>query len=99
MNIYFDKNQASFEMGDIYLVSRLIDGSFPDYKQIIPKDFVAKVTLLKGDLLNAIKTSNVFSDTLNQVKLRVNKKDKTLEVESKNNDVIFSTQIFSDIFT
>lgn len=87
ISICFDKNQASFQVGDMYLISRLIDGSFPDYKQIIPKDFVAKVTILKSDLLNSIKASNVFSDSLNQVKLRVNKKDKTLEVESKNNDV------------
>jgi len=87
LNITFDKNQASFQMGDIYLISRLIDGSFPDYKQIIPKDFVAKVTILKSDLATSIKASNVFSDSLNQVKLRVNKKDKSLEVESKNNDV------------
>ncbi len=87
VSIYFEKNQASFQIGDIYLVSRLIDGSFPDYKQIIPKDFVAKVTLLKSDLANSIKASNVFTDSLGQVRLRVNKKDKTLEVESKNNDV------------
>jgi len=37
INIIFEKNQAAFITPEIYVVSRLIDGSFPDYKQIIPK--------------------------------------------------------------
>lgn len=87
LNIIFEKNQAAFFTPDIYLVSRLVDGSFPDYKQIIPKNFVATATVLKNDLLNSIKTSNIFSDALNQVKLKVDVKDKTLNIESKNNDI------------
>ncbi len=87
VNLYFDKNQAGFEIGDTYLVSRLIDGSFPDYKQIIPKDFKAKVTLLKSDLTSSIKASNVFSDPLSQVKFVIDKKSKNLQIESKNNEI------------
>ena len=44
----------------MYLVSRLIDGSFPDYKQIIPKSFGTTLHVLKNDLINSIKTSNIF---------------------------------------
>jgi DNA polymerase-3 subunit beta len=69
------------------LVSRLIDGSFPDYKQIIPKHFTTTATILKEDLINSIKTSNIFSDSLNQVKLKVDIKNKSLDIESKNNDI------------
>lgn len=87
IEIIFDKNQASFVAQDVYVVSRLIDGSFPDYKQIIPKNYTATATVLKNDLLNSIKTSNIFSDTLNQVKLKVDVKNKILSVESKNNDI------------
>jgi DNA polymerase-3 subunit beta len=71
----------------MYLVSRLIDGSFPDYKQIIPKHFGTTATVLKNDLINSIKTSNIFSDSLNQVKLKVDVKNKSLNIESKNNDI------------
>jgi DNA polymerase-3 subunit beta len=71
----------------MYLVSRLIDGSFPDYNQIIPKSFVTTATVLKDDLLNSIKASNIFSDALNQVKLKVDVKNKSLKIESKNNDI------------
>lgn len=87
INIIFEKNQAAFITEDAYLVSRLIDGSFPDYKQIIPKAFKATATVLKEDLVNSIKTSNIFSDSLNQVKLKVDIKNKTLVLESKNNDI------------
>jgi DNA polymerase III subunit beta len=87
INIIFEKNQAAFITPEIYVVSRLIDGSFPDYKQIIPKSFVSSATILKNDLINSIKASNIFSDSLNQVKLKVNTKEKMLNIESKNNDI------------
>lgn len=87
VEIIFEKNQAAFITDDIYLVSRLIDGSFPDYKQIIPKEFSSTAIILKDDLLNAIKVSNIFSDQLNQVRLKVDPKSKSLGVESKSNEV------------
>jgi DNA polymerase III subunit beta len=87
IDVIFEKNQAAFITEDIYLVSRLIDGSFPDYKQIIPKTFVTTATILKNDLINSIKTSNIFSDSLNQVKLKADVKNKSLNIESKNNDI------------
>ena len=87
IEIIFEKNQAAFIAKDIYVVSRLVDGSFPDYKQIIPKEYKTIATILKNDLISSIKTSNIFSDSLNQVKLRVDIKEKTLNIESKNNDI------------
>ncbi len=87
IDIIFEKNQAAFIIEGMYLVSRLIDGSFPDYKQIIPKTFSTTATILKDDLMNSIKTSNIFSDALNQVKLKVDVKNKSLDIESKNNDI------------
>src|SRR3989344_8909670 len=53
--IYPEKNQISISCGDIYITSRVIDGNFPDYKQIIPKDFKTSVKFLKQDLTNALR--------------------------------------------
>ena len=39
LKVCFNKNQISFSSDNIYLTSRIIDGIFPDYRQIIPKDF------------------------------------------------------------
>jgi DNA polymerase-3 subunit beta len=87
IDVIFDKNQMAFITSDIYVVSRLIDGSFPDYKQIIPKNYNTTATVIKNDLINSIKTSNIFSDALNKVKLKIDVKNKSLNIESKNNDV------------
>jgi DNA polymerase III subunit beta len=87
IEIIFEKNQAAFITEEMYLVSRLIDGNFPDYKQIIPKSFGTTATILKNDLAGAIKASNIFSDSLNQVKLKIDIKNKSLKIESKNNDI------------
>lgn len=87
IQIIFDKNQIAFKNKDIYLVSRLVNGSFPDYKQIIPKNPITTSTVLKNDLLNSLKAANIFSDNLNQVKIKVDSQDNNLIIESKNNDV------------
>ena len=85
--INFTKNQISFEYKDIYIVSRVIDGVFPDYQQIIAKDFKTEVIVLKQDLINILKLSNIFSDSFNQINIKVSPKEKVLEIKSKNSNV------------
>ncbi len=87
IKICFNKNQISFSSEGVYLTSRIIDGVFPDYRQIIPREFKTEVVVLKQDLLNALKLSNIFSDKFNQVNLRVVPKDKVFELSSENNEV------------
>jgi len=98
IDIVFEKNQAAFTIDNIYLVSRLVDGSFPDYKQIIPKEYNSSVNILKNDLINSIKTSNIFSNSLNQVKLKINIKNKSLDIEAKNDDIgEYNESIFATV--
>ena len=87
VKVCFNKNQISFSSDGIYLTSRVIDGVFPDYRQILPKEKKTEVVVLKQDLLNALKLSNIFSDKFNQVNLKVNPKEKVFELSSANNDV------------
>lgn len=87
IKICFNKNQISFSSDNIYLTSRVIDGIFPDYTQIIPKESKTECVVLKQDLLNALKLSNIFSDKFNQVNLIVRPKDKIFELSSQNNEV------------
>ncbi len=82
-----NKNQISFSADGIYLTSRVVDGVFPDYKQIIPKKFASEVILLKQDLVNALKISNLFSDSFRQVHMEVDPKKKLFEIQTKNADV------------
>lgn len=83
----FDKNQISLSYKNIYIISRIIDGVFPDYQQIIPKEFKTEIIVLKQDLLNTLKLSNIFSDKFNQINIKVLISEKKLIIKSKNSDI------------
>ena len=64
------------EPGGAEFYSRLIDGTFPDYKQIIPKEYGTKVELGRDALLNAVRRASYFArDANDAIKFEV----KTLE--------------------
>ena len=87
ISLSVEENQIAFRAGGIYLTSRLIDGVFPDYKQIIPKETTSKAVILKQDLISSLKTALVFSDPLNQLRITLSPKKKVFEIESKNNNI------------
>lgn len=91
VSISIEEQQIALRSGDVYLTSRIIDGTFPDYRQIIPKESVSKAVVLKQDLINSLKTSLIFSDSFNQLTLRVTPKSKKFEIESKNSNIGEST--------
>ncbi len=81
-----DVHQIGFVMGNIYITSRAVDGVFPDYKQIIPKEFVTTITLLKQDCIDALKHVRVFSDQFNKLSFSVDKKKKQCSVKTVNSE-------------
>lgn len=87
MKVFYNKNQISFVLPGFYLTSRIIDGSFPDYRQIVPQSHKTRAIVLKKDFIEAIRLSNVFSDKFNQIKIAVDPKNKKVEVYSINKDV------------
>ncbi|NCU28259.1 MAG: DNA polymerase III subunit beta [Candidatus Moranbacteria bacterium] len=87
MIINLQKNQISLSVDKIYLTSRVVDGTFPDYKQIIPKNPTTKAIILKQDFISSLKISNIFSDKFNQIDLTIKPEEKFFEIESKNSDI------------
>ncbi len=85
--VCLNENQISFSYEDLYITSRVIDGVFPDYKQIIPKEVKTEVVVLKQDLVSSLRISNIFSDRFSQVVFNINPKDKKFEITTKNMDV------------
>ncbi|MCC2630983.1 MAG: polymerase subunit beta, polymerase subunit beta protein [Candidatus Paceibacter sp.] len=81
------KNQISFSYNGVYLTSRVVDGIFPDYKQIIPKDFKTTATVLKGDVVSALKIATIFSDKFNKLSVKVHPSEKTFEFATRNADI------------
>ncbi len=55
------RNQALFQLTDIVLVSQLIDGNFPDYRQIIPRDYTTHTVMDTAAFLKACKTALIFA--------------------------------------
>lgn len=85
------KTQIAISYDGVYLSSRVIDGVFPDYNQIIPKDNQTEATVLKDDLVQAFKIANIFSDKFNQVNLKAEPSNKTFEIKTSNADLGEST--------
>ncbi len=56
-------NQAVFSYGPVELISRIIEGNYPDYRQIIPKQYETHATIDRDDFVQAVKTASLFSKT------------------------------------
>lgn len=61
VKIVFSKNQISFEWENVRTLSRLIEGTFPDYKAIIPKSSLVKVEIKKEEFLLALRKISIFA--------------------------------------
>jgi len=59
--ITIENNQIFFDINDIKVVSRLINGKYPPYKQIIPSEFKTEILINKNELLQSIKIASVFT--------------------------------------
>lgn len=92
-----NNSQVVFTSENFYLTSRVVEGNFPDYKQIIPKEFTTNVVALKVDLLNSLKATNVFLDSFNQVRFFIEPKAKKIELSAKNGDVGQNVVSFSAV--
>ncbi|MBI2476345.1 MAG: DNA polymerase III subunit beta [Candidatus Taylorbacteria bacterium] len=84
VEIRFSKHQIAFAFDGTYLTSRVVDGTFPDYRQIIPKEFKTEAVLLKEDLIQSLKISTIFSDAFNQVSMSIAPSAKRFSLTAKN---------------
>ncbi len=72
IKINISNEQISFRYKDVYLVSRLIQGQFPDYKQVIPKKSTAEIVLNKKQLLESCERAAVIaSGSANIIKTKI----------------------------
>jgi DNA polymerase III subunit beta len=88
--LIINENQCALLFADgTYISSRLVTGSFPDYVQIIPKEYVSHVVVLKEDILRSFKRTNIFLNKFRQVSLTVT--DANLTIASNNNEIGHTT--------
>lgn len=77
-------NQISFSNDDFEMVSRVVDGNYPDYKKIIPEKFISKVLVKKDELDKTIRLAGLFSSNISDIKL--NCSEGKMVVLAKNSD-------------
>jgi len=69
-----EKNQVVFVFPELELYSRVVEGEFPDYQKIIPKDRTAKILIDKEEFSRAVKVVSVFArESSNIVKFKISK--------------------------
>jgi DNA polymerase-3 subunit beta len=72
IDIYMVNNQAVFKYRNAELAARLIEGIFPDYKNVIPSEYKFKIKLMKAEILQALRISGVFTRNLSVPKVNLN---------------------------
>ena len=82
VTIMFNAKNASFNFDNINLVCRLIEGRYPNYEAVIPKENPFKLTMQRQDLMNSIRRVAIFSSrSTNQVKLNIQGSELQLTAE------------------
>lgn len=87
VKLYFDQNQLFAVTESTFLTSRLIDGKFPDYRAVLPKEAHHEVEINRQELINAVKLTSSFSGRTNDVTLHVGDNKKFLEIYSASSTV------------
>lgn len=98
ISVSFDSHQIMFESDSTRLISRLIDGKFPDYKTYIPKTFETEIVVDKDDLLSALKLTSSLTNRLNEIQFVTDEHLKHLTIYSSSqefgeNEYILSAKI------
>lgn len=81
-----NETQVLFIAGETELVSRIISGNYPDYRQIIPTQFKQETTFPINEMVRAIKTTSLFCKPgINDIRISLDKRFADIAVQAENN--------------
>ena len=84
ISLSISENQIFFTASDLEIVSRLIDGRYPDYKKVIPEKWISKILVNKNELEKNIRLASIFSSNISDIKISA--EEKGLKISAKNAD-------------
>ena len=88
VNIFLSKNQILFQTGNTTIISRLLEGEFINYKQLLPTEYKTKITLKTEKLLDACERAALFArDSNNSIKFEIYDENMNIKSNSDNGDV------------
>ncbi|MFY9228237.1 MAG: DNA polymerase III subunit beta [Candidatus Microsaccharimonas sp.] len=83
VDVLFDETQVRFRINEAEIISRLIDGNFPDYRQLIPKKSDITATLDKQEFVRVTKIAGLFArESGGSVTLTVDADKKSVSLHS-----------------
>lgn len=83
VQVTHDEQQVLFQVGDVELTARLVEGKYPDYRKLIPGTFTTEITLKRADFLNVTKVSSLFArESAGSVTIEVDESAGTLSIRS-----------------
>lgn len=85
VNISFDDRQVSFRLGRIEYVSNQIDGKYPNYEAVVPKEFSRELRFQKPPMLSAIRRAAILSDIKNSA-ITVHFQGEKVSIEAESYD-------------
>ncbi|MFH1225790.1 MAG: DNA polymerase III subunit beta [bacterium] len=88
VEINLSENQIMFSFDEVELISRIIDGQYPDYQQIIPTSHKTKVIVQTNEFIRTIKTASLFCRPgINNINLSFSQKNNELVTAVINNQL------------
>jgi DNA polymerase-3 subunit beta len=84
MMVVLTENQILFEVGGNYLVSRLIDGQFPNYRQLLPETFEYDVLVDREEFIDVVKRMGLLAQRSAPVRLRFSPNTLTVSAQSQD---------------
>ncbi len=83
IKMFLSDNQVLFVYQDVEVVSRLIEGRYPDYEQVMPLNFKTETIIERSDFLRAIKMSSIFTNnTTNAIDLVIDSVQQKIIIEA-----------------
>lgn len=83
VDVLFDETQVRFRLGEVEITSRLIDGNYPDYRQLIPKQSETVITIEANGFSRVTKIAGLFArESGGSVTLKADVEDKSLSIHS-----------------
>ena len=83
VEVFADNQQVLFRVGDIELVSKLIDVPYPDYRKLIPTNFEVTATLPREEFIAITKVSSLFArESAGSISIKIDEESKTISITS-----------------
>lgn len=90
ITIKIGKNQVLFELGEIHILTRIIEGKFPDYKQVIPNNYSTRIKANTQLLLEAVDRATILAQNNSKIYsnvLKITTKGDTLIIEARSQEI------------